>query len=109
MKQNSKIFFISASFAILVSATINFLLPNYGIDKNPEAPYHDFHIYKIGKWLIGFLATLMMIFFIGGSIHTSDQINSLSETASQATKEVLNKNKTILKQLLESGRHRSKI
>jgi general secretion pathway protein C len=52
MKQNSKIFFISASFAILVSATINFLLPNYGVDKNQEAPYHDFHIYKIGKLIV---------------------------------------------------------
>ena len=42
----------SISFAILISATLNFILPSYGINKNSEPPYHDFYIYKIGKLFI---------------------------------------------------------
>jgi len=55
--QNSKHSFLNVSvvaisFALLISASINFLLPSYGVDKNEESPYHSFHIYKIGKLFI---------------------------------------------------------
>jgi len=42
----------ATSSAILLSASLNFLLPSYGVDKQPEAPFHDFHIYKIGKLFV---------------------------------------------------------
>ena len=55
--QNSKNSFlnisvIAISLALLISASLNFILPSYGVDKNAESPYHSFHIYKIGKLFV---------------------------------------------------------
>jgi general secretion pathway protein C len=43
---------IATSLAIFVATTLNFFLPSYGVDKQAEAPYHDFHIYKIAKLFV---------------------------------------------------------
>ncbi|HIC10302.1 MAG TPA: PDZ domain-containing protein [Campylobacterales bacterium] len=41
-----------SSFAILVSAGINFLTPSYGVDRAIEPPFHEFHIYRLGNLFV---------------------------------------------------------
>ena len=46
------------------------------------------NIYKIGKWLIGLLVTLILIAIFGGTFYTSQQISSLTELANNSKLEI---------------------
>jgi len=47
---NSAIY--GSTLAIIISGGINFMLPTYGVEKEVEPPFHDFHIYRLGKLFI---------------------------------------------------------
>lgn len=60
------------------------------------------NIYKIGKWLIGLLVTIILIAIFGGTFYTSQQISSLTELADKSKLEITQVTETTVSSIKNS-------